>query len=71
MALIKEEYKPLWATENMHYNGTLKAGENTNSTQLAKVMMASLIDNKGEYSAEDFAKVRAPPFIFYNAYAHF
>lgn len=52
--LISKEHRPMWDIENVHYHATLDKGENTRTTELAKLLCQSLVELNGEYSAEHY-----------------
>ena len=44
----------IWATEFGHYHAGLNVGENTLNSQIARVTMRVISENKGKYDSEAF-----------------
>lgn len=53
--VINHGKKDYWdKTKSIHYHATLQKGENTLEAQLARVLMKTIVANKGNFKANDF-----------------
>ena len=53
--VINHGKQDLWSpNQSIHYHATLQKGENTLEVQLARVLMKSIVQNKGKFDADHF-----------------
>ena len=53
--VINHGKRDLWdPTQQIHYHATLQRGENTHEVSIARVLMKSIVANKGKFNADHF-----------------